>query len=218
ETELRRPLGLARRPRRRGGDPGGRLRPRDPRGARHHPAGRAAARRALGPGAAAAAVPAGALPVRLRGGPRCGEHRPPGGGARRLRVLHPGRGRPDDAALPRAPPAHGDRGPARGRHRLPVAEPGPGGTAGRGGPLTASLDRGGPGQRARMRVVVVGGTGNIGTSVISALAADPAVTSILGVARRRPDWHPDKTEWATADVAVDDLAPLFAGADAVVHL
>ncbi|MFO7252138.1 MAG: NAD-dependent epimerase/dehydratase family protein [Actinomycetes bacterium] len=69
-----------------------------------------------------------------------------------------------------------------------------------------------------MRVVVVGGTGNIGTSVISALAADPAVTSILGVARRRPDWHPDKTEWATADVAVDDLAPLFAGADAVVHL
>ena len=69
-----------------------------------------------------------------------------------------------------------------------------------------------------MRVVVVGGTGNIGTSVITALAADPAVTSILGVARRRPDWHPDKTEWATADVAADDLAPLFAGADAVVHL
>lgn len=69
-----------------------------------------------------------------------------------------------------------------------------------------------------MRVVVVGGTGNIGTSVITALAADPAVTSILGVARRRPDWHPDKTEWATADVAASDLAPLFSGADAVVHL
>jgi UDP-glucose 4-epimerase len=69
-----------------------------------------------------------------------------------------------------------------------------------------------------MRVVVVGGTGNIGTSVISALAADRAVSSILGIARRRPDWYPDKTEWATADVAKEDLTPRFQGADVVVHL
>lgn len=69
-----------------------------------------------------------------------------------------------------------------------------------------------------MRVVVVGGTGNIGTSVIAALAPDPAVTSILGIARRRPDWRPDKTEWATADVARGDLTELFRGADVVVHL
>jgi Nucleoside-diphosphate-sugar epimerases len=69
-----------------------------------------------------------------------------------------------------------------------------------------------------MRVVVVGGTGNIGTSVISALVPEPAVTSIIGVARRRPDWQPDKTEWATADVASSDLTELFQGADVVVHL
>ena len=35
-----------------------------------------------------------------------------------------------------------------------------------------------------MRVVVVGATGNVGTSVVSALAADEAVESIVGLARR----------------------------------
>src|SRR5215212_7122488 len=69
-----------------------------------------------------------------------------------------------------------------------------------------------------MKVVVVGGTGNVGTSVIEALGRDDSVGSIVGVARRRPHWHPPKTEWATADVTVADLAPLFEGADAVVHL
>ncbi|MBB2913683.1 nucleoside-diphosphate-sugar epimerase [Streptosporangium becharense] len=69
-----------------------------------------------------------------------------------------------------------------------------------------------------MRVVVVGATGNVGTSVVSALAADQNVTSILGLARRLPDWHPPKTTWRTADVVTGDLEPYFAGADAVVHL
>ncbi|RAY16386.1 NAD-dependent epimerase [Actinomadura craniellae] len=69
-----------------------------------------------------------------------------------------------------------------------------------------------------MRVVVVGATGNVGTSTVRALAADPQVTSIVGVARRVPRWQADKTEWATADVAGDDLRPHFRGADAVVHL
>jgi UDP-glucose 4-epimerase len=69
-----------------------------------------------------------------------------------------------------------------------------------------------------MRVVVLGATGNVGTSVVSALAADPSVTSILGVARRLPGWHPDKTTWKALDVATGDLAPHLRGADAVVHL
>ncbi|GGL50898.1 NAD-dependent epimerase/dehydratase family protein [Planomonospora parontospora] len=69
-----------------------------------------------------------------------------------------------------------------------------------------------------MRVIVIGATGNVGTSVVSALAADSSVTSILGLARRLPDWHPEKTEWRTVDVSTGDLAPHLAGADAVVHL
>lgn len=58
----------------------------------------------------------------------------------------------------------------------------------------------------------------MGTSVVSALVNDPSITAIVGIARRRPDWHPDKTSWRTADVATDDLEPLFESADAVVHL
>jgi UDP-glucose 4-epimerase len=69
-----------------------------------------------------------------------------------------------------------------------------------------------------MRVVVTGATGNVGTSLVRALAADPAVTSIVGLARRRPALHVDKVEWVTADVSRDDLDGPFAGADAVVHL
>ncbi|MBF6181698.1 NAD-dependent epimerase/dehydratase family protein [Nocardia otitidiscaviarum] len=69
-----------------------------------------------------------------------------------------------------------------------------------------------------MRVVVLGGTGNVGTAVVAALAADPAVTSILGVARRIPERQVEKTEWVGADIRTDELEPLLRGADAVVHL
>jgi UDP-glucose 4-epimerase len=69
-----------------------------------------------------------------------------------------------------------------------------------------------------MRVVVVGATGNAGTSLVPALADDPSVDSILGVARRLPELDVPKTEWATADITSDDLVPLFRGADVVVHL
>ncbi|MFF5112573.1 NAD-dependent epimerase/dehydratase family protein [Streptosporangium sp. NPDC000509] len=69
-----------------------------------------------------------------------------------------------------------------------------------------------------MRVAVVGATGNVGTSVVSALAADRNVTSIVGLARRRPEWDPPKTTWRTVDVAGGDLAPHLEGTDAVVHL
>jgi UDP-glucose 4-epimerase len=70
-----------------------------------------------------------------------------------------------------------------------------------------------------MRVVVVGATGNVGTSVLRALADDPEVESVLGLARRAPGMRFPKTEWGQVDVARSaDLADRFAGADAVVHL
>ena len=69
-----------------------------------------------------------------------------------------------------------------------------------------------------MRVVVVGASGNVGTSVLAALADEPAVRSVLGVARRRPKAAFPKTEWAVCDISRDELTGHFAGADAVVHL
>lgn len=80
---------------------------------------------------------------------------------------------------------------------------------------------------AGLRVVVVGATGNVGTSVVRALVDDPRVGSVLGVARRIPGWTPPKTTWAAADVGREDsrrdgrtdgLTRLFRGADAVIHL
>ena len=69
-----------------------------------------------------------------------------------------------------------------------------------------------------MRVVILGATGNCGTSLVEALVNEPAVTEIVGIARRRPDWSPPKTTWVQADISRDDLVPHFQGADAVVHL
>lgn len=69
-----------------------------------------------------------------------------------------------------------------------------------------------------MRVVITGASGNVGTSLVEALGADPAVEEIVGVARRRPDCVRRKTVWVGADVAESDLEPIFAGADCVVHL
>jgi len=69
-----------------------------------------------------------------------------------------------------------------------------------------------------MRVVVTGATGNVGTSVLEALAGDDTVKSIVGVARRVPDLTLPKTRWTPADVVSDDLKTIFEGADCVIHL
>jgi UDP-glucose 4-epimerase len=69
-----------------------------------------------------------------------------------------------------------------------------------------------------MRVVVVGATGNVGTSLLEALGRDDAVREVVGIARRRPSLELAKVEWRTADVARDELVSHFDGADAVVHL
>jgi len=66
--------------------------------------------------------------------------------------------------------------------------------------------------------VVTGASGNVGTSLLRALAADPEIESVVGIARRRPKLEFAKTQWVTADVASADLVELFSGAAAVVHL
>ena len=69
-----------------------------------------------------------------------------------------------------------------------------------------------------MRIVVTGATGNLGTSVVARLLADPAVDSVVGLARRLPTWPVPEVEWRAADVRAADLARIVEGADAVVHL
>lgn len=72
------------------------------------------------------------------------------------------------------------------------------------------------------RVVVTGATGNVGTSVVRALAAEPDIGSVLGLARREPALRIPKVEWDTIDLSRPDsedrLAGLLQGAYAVVHL
>jgi UDP-glucose 4-epimerase len=69
-----------------------------------------------------------------------------------------------------------------------------------------------------MRVVVVGATGNVGTSVLEALGRDDGVDSIVGLARRLATAAYAKTEFAAADITRDDLVAHFRRADCVIHL
>ncbi|MGP4042845.1 SDR family oxidoreductase [Streptomyces sp. 2A115] len=70
------------------------------------------------------------------------------------------------------------------------------------------------------RIVVTGATGNVGTSLVRLLGEDSEVGSVLGIARRIPDWSAAKTEWSAVDLTSEeaDLVKEFEGADAVVHL
>ncbi len=70
----------------------------------------------------------------------------------------------------------------------------------------------------RMRVVVVGATGNVGTSVLEALAGEADVHEVIAVARRRPERTYARTTFVRADITRSELAPVVRGADVVVHL
>ncbi|GAA4426689.1 hypothetical protein GCM10023169_25740 [Georgenia halophila] len=84
-----------------------------------------------------------------------------------------------------------------------------------------------------MRVAVVGGTGNVGTSVLEQLSRADEISSVVGIARRMPDRSAEpysNAEWVSLDVgaeARDDageeqlvasLTEAFTGVDAVIHL
>ncbi len=81
-----------------------------------------------------------------------------------------------------------------------------------------------------MRIVVTGGTGNVGTAVIESLCREETVDEIVSVARRRPQPNStaedgvddrrirsDRVRWVTADVSTDPLDVLD-DADVVIHL
>jgi nucleoside-diphosphate-sugar epimerase len=69
-----------------------------------------------------------------------------------------------------------------------------------------------------MRVVVVGATGNVGTSLLEALRSESAVEEIIAVARRAPRLRFPRTRFVAADIVSSELEPIFAAADVVVHL
>jgi len=82
---------------------------------------------------------------------------------------------------------------------------------------------------AKVRVVITGASGNVGTALLRALGDAPELTSVVGVARRIPRRTPpppyDLASWVSVDVGADNgpvvvskLADAMVGSDAVVHL
>lgn len=75
-----------------------------------------------------------------------------------------------------------------------------------------------------MRIVVTGASGNLGTAVLRAAAAQLPDAEVVAVARRAPAAGaaafeaPARTEWVERDLRDEELTPVLAGADAVVHL
>jgi nucleoside-diphosphate-sugar epimerase len=69
-----------------------------------------------------------------------------------------------------------------------------------------------------MKVVVVGGSGNVGTSVVRALGGVREVEEITAIARRIPSLELPRTKWVGADMIRDDLRSAFSGADVLIHL
>jgi UDP-glucose 4-epimerase len=69
-----------------------------------------------------------------------------------------------------------------------------------------------------MRVVVVGATGNVGTSLLESLEPETRIDEIVAVARRAPGRTFARTTFTAADIVSSDLVSIFRGADAVVHL
>jgi nucleoside-diphosphate-sugar epimerase len=71
-----------------------------------------------------------------------------------------------------------------------------------------------------MRIVIVGGTGNIGSAVLGEVLALEEVDTVVVAARRVPDAAPPdpRVAWRRVDVAADLLDPLVLDADVVISL
>lgn len=71
--------------------------------------------------------------------------------------------------------------------------------------------------RAPRRVLVTGGTGNLGGHVVTALEERGVVARILS-RRARPENAPAQREWAQVDLLDGELEAALRGVDAVIHL
>ena len=69
-----------------------------------------------------------------------------------------------------------------------------------------------------MKVVITGATGNVGSALVRRLIAEPAVTEVVGLARRQATSDDPKVRYEALDITKGDLEAAFAGAAAVVHL
>lgn len=71
-----------------------------------------------------------------------------------------------------------------------------------------------------MKLLVTGGTGNVGSSVLRALADAEPEAELVALARRRPSPEalPPGVGFLAADLTRDELEPLLEGVDCVIHL
>jgi UDP-glucose 4-epimerase len=69
-----------------------------------------------------------------------------------------------------------------------------------------------------VKLVITGATGNVGTSVLSALRTDTTFDEIVAVARRPAEFDEPRVRFVAADIVHDDLDEIFRGAGAVIHL
>ncbi|MBB4662293.1 NAD-dependent epimerase/dehydratase family protein [Conexibacter arvalis] len=69
-----------------------------------------------------------------------------------------------------------------------------------------------------MRMAITGATGNVGTSLLAALAGETAVEEIVAIARRPAELPDPRVRFHVADISRDDLTEPLRGVDAVVHL
>ena len=84
--------------------------------------------------------------------------------------------------------------------------------------MAPESDRGGERAVTGDTVVVTGAAGALGVRVCELAAGDPSVQRIVAIDRRAVPRLPAPVERIRADLASDDLKPLFEGARAVVHL
>lgn len=66
-------------------------------------------------------------------------------------------------------------------------------------------------------VILTGVSGRLGQRVLARLQADPAVEEVIGLDHRPPVTGAPKLRFHLADLAVDDLKPIFEDGDALIH-